>query len=204
MLTLLLVAASALPARAQFEDADTIPRFSIGATAELVFRGTRGETTSGTRQKVSFGGGPPLGLRAEYRLTRTFYGGLAASWARLDERLETEQTRTSSTEGFTQLQFTGELLFKVKPSIPGYFILGGGARYVSPDSDDPDDYVHNVDSFTEPLGILGAGVEIGSRVSRVFKLDFRLYFVSPAEQLEFDTKSVAIDFAFGVVFMLRL
>ena len=60
----------ATPARAQFEEEDTIPRFAVGVTGEIVFRGSRGQTENG--DDVSLGGGPAAGLRLEYRLTRHF------------------------------------------------------------------------------------------------------------------------------------
>lgn len=194
---------SPLPLRAQFDEPDSIPRFSIGATIEAVFRGKRGDTPT-LNQDISFGGGPPVGLRVEYRVTRTLAVGAAGSWGRLNEKQEGGGSRTVSSEGFSQWQGTGELHLKVKPSIPGYFILGGGARRIIPDSDDPADHFHSVDPFTDVVGILGAGIGLGSRASRVFKLDLRLYLVSPGEQLRFETKSVATDFSIGFSAMLRL
>ncbi len=197
------VAMFATSARAQFEEPDTIPRFSIGATVEIVFRGVRGESPSGA-ENVSFGGGPPVGARMDYRLTRTLAIGAAGSWARLNEKLESSSSKRTSTEGFSQWQVSGELMLKVKPNIPGYFILGGGARRIIPDSDQPEDYLHDVEPFTDGMGILGAGVELGSRRSRTFKFDFRFYLVSPSNQLQVETKSVSVDFALGLSLMLRL
>jgi hypothetical protein len=196
------LAIAAPPARAQFEEPDTVPRFAVGVTGEIVFRGTRGELDTGT--EVSFGGGPVVGARLEYRVTRTLTVGVAGGWGRLDERLEDPNTRTVSAEGFSQLQFTGEFLLRVKPNIPGYFILGGGARRVDPDSKDPVQYQHNVRTFTEGMGVVGAGVELGSRRARTFKLDFRFYLVSPAEQIKFETKSVATDFAITLGLLFRV
>jgi hypothetical protein len=190
-------------ARAQFEERDTVPRFSIGPSFEIVFRGKRGEYTA-NEEDISFGGGPPIGARLEYRLTRTLALGAGGSWARLNEKRETRISKTVSRDGFTQWQAVGELLVKVKPNIPGYFIFGGGARYIVPDSEEAPDYRHNPDSFTDVMGILGAGVELGSRSRRVFKLDFRFYLVSPAEQTNIDVKSMALDFAIGLGFMFRL
>jgi hypothetical protein len=192
----------AMPARAQFDEPDTIPRFSIGPSVELVFRGKRGELGSGT--EISFGGGPPLGVRLEYRLSRTLSLGAAGSWGRLDERLEGLGARASRTDGLTQFQFSGELLLRVKPSVPGYFILGGGARRVDADGNQPDPYLHDVTAFSEPLGIIGAGVELSSRRRRTLKLDLRFYLVSPAEQIKFETKSLATDFALGFSLMFRI
>ncbi|MEE9134047.1 MAG: hypothetical protein V3U13_10840 [Gemmatimonadota bacterium] len=196
-----LLAIIASPVRAQFEEPDTIPRFSIGATAELVFRGKRGETSQGT--DVSFGGGPALGLRLEYRLTSTLGIAAAGSWAHPKERLRGANFAISSSDAFNMWQFSGELMLRVKPKIPGFFILGGGVRYTDPVSVDPGDYQHNVTSFTEPLGIIGAGVELARRRSRLFKVDFRLYMVAPSDQLKFETKSVELDLGVDLEFLLR-
>jgi hypothetical protein len=197
------VAVVATSARAQFEEPDTIPRFSIGPTVEVVFRGVRGELRGGAGD-VSFGGGPPVGARVDYRLTRTLAIGAAGSWSRINEKLETSTSISTGSGRFTQWQVSGELMLKVKPNIPGYFILGGGARRIIPDGDDPNEYWHDAEPFTDGLGILGAGVELGSRRSRVFKFDLRVYLVAPADQLEIETKSVSLDFALGLSLMLRL
>jgi hypothetical protein len=193
----------AAPARAQFEEPDTIPRFSIGPTFEVVFRGQRGESLDG-EAKIAFGGGPPVGARLEYRLTRTLAFGAGGSWARLNEQQELQNSKNVNPGGFTQWQGVGELMLKVKPNIPGYFILGGGARHIVPDSDSSELNLHNEDPFTDIMGILGAGIELGSRTRRVFKLDFRFYLVSPAEQDRMDSKSMALDFAAGLSLLFRL
>ena len=193
----------AATARAQFEEPDTIPRFSLGPTFEVVFRGQRG-VASGGDAKISFGGGPPVGARLEYRLTRTLAIGAGASWARLNEQQELPNSKNVNPNGFTQWQGVGELVLKVKPNIPGYFTLGGGARHIVPDSDPDNQNRHSGDPFTEVMGSLGAGIELGSRSSRVFKLDFRFYLVSPAEQVQIDTKSVALDFATALSLLFRL
>lgn len=192
----------ATPAHAQFEEEDTIPRFAVGVTGELVFRGSRGQTEDG--RDVSLGGGPAAGLRLEYRLTRTLEIAAAGSYARPSERVEASNTTLTSPDPFNMFQFSGELLLRVKPNIPGFFILGGGVRYTDPISSNPADQQHNVDPFTEPLGILGAGIAFGQRRSRLFKVDFRLYFVSPSQQLRFDTKSMEVDFGVDLEFLLRL
>jgi len=190
------------PARAQFEEEDTIPKFSIGATGEIVFRGNRGTTQGNT--DVSLGGGPALGLRMEYRLGRTLDLALAGSYARPSERLKGSNFEISSSDPFNMIQVTGELLLRVKPNIPGYFILGGGFRYTDAVGTDPADYFHNIDPFTDPLGILGAGIAFGQRKSRTFKSNLRFYFVSPSDQLKFDTKSVEFDFGLDLEFLFRL
>jgi hypothetical protein len=196
------LAVIATPARAQFEEEDTVPRFAIGVTGEIVFRGSRG-TTVPDGFEVSLGGGPAAGLRAEYRLTRTLELAAAGSYARPSERVDRGDRVLTSPDPFNLYQFTGELLLRVKPNIPGFFILGGGIRYTDPVSSDPSSQSHNVDPFTDPLGLLGAGIAFGQRSSRTFKLDFRVYFVSPSQQLRMDTKSVEIDFGVDLEFLLR-
>ena len=193
----------AATAQAQFEEPDTIPRFSVGPTFEVVFRGQRGTSISGDA-KIAFGGGPPVGARLEYRLTRTLALGAGGSWARLNEQQELQSSKNVNPGGFTQWQGVGELMLKVKPNIPGYFTLGGGARYIVPDGDLAEQNLHNEDPFTDIMGILGAGIELGSRTRRVFKLDFRFYLVSPAEQAQFNTKGMALDFAMGLSLLFRL
>lgn len=202
-LCLACVALFAAPVRAQFEEPDTIPRFSVGPTFEVVFRAQRG-TSLGGDAKISFGGGPPVGARLEYRITRTLGFGVGGSWARLNEQQELQNSKNVNPGGFTQWQGVGELMLKVKPNIPGYFTLGGGARYIVPDGDSSEQNLHNEDPFTDIMGILGAGIELGSRSRRVFKLDFRLYLVSPAEQELMDTKGLAVDFAMGLSLLLRI
>jgi hypothetical protein len=199
-LSFVCVAVVATSARAQFEEPDTIPRFSIGPTIEVVFRGVSGVLRGGAGD-VSFGGGPPVGARVDYRLTRTLAIGAAGSWARLNEKLETSTSISTGSGQFTQWQVSGELMLKVKPNIPGYFILGGGARRIIPDGETT---YYDAEAFTDGIGILGAGVELGSRRSRVFKFDLRVYLVAPADQLEIETKSVSLDFALGLSVMLRL
>lgn len=202
ILSLAILSAIGAPAWAQFEEPDTVPRFSIGPSFEVVFRGQRGSDISG-EAKVSFGGGPPVGARMEYRLTRTLAIGAGGSWARLNEQQELQNSKNVNPGKFTQWQGVGELMLKVKPKIPGYFIFGGGARHIVPDGESALN-LHNVDPFTDVMGILGAGVELGSRKSHVFKLDFRFYLVSPAEQELIDTKGLALDFAMGLGLMFRL
>lgn len=207
-LAVLLVVAAipTAPVHAQFEDPDTVPRFGIGPTGEITIRGTRGESPAGTRD-ISFGGGPLVGLRAEYRLTRTLSLDVSGGWARLDEKQESGRDRVLADDGFSQIQVAGELLLRVKPSIPGYFILGGGARLINPDeADDPNNDLrfHDRDSFTDVMGVLGVGLELGARRHRVFKLGLRLYFVSPAEQERFETNSLSVDLGIGGTFMFRI
>jgi hypothetical protein len=197
------VAFFAAPVRAQFEEPDSIPRFSVGPTFEVVFRAKRGTNLSGDAE-IAFGGGPPVGARVEYRFTPTLSFGVGGSWARLNEQQELANSKNVNPGGFTQWQGVGELMLKVKPNIPGYFILGGGARYIVPDSDSAELNLHNDDPFTDITGILGAGIELGSRSRRVFKLDFRFYLVSPAEQERIDTKGLAVDFAMGLSLLFRL
>ncbi len=194
----------ARPLPAQFEEADTIPRLAVGPFVELDFRGTRGSLPEPDGRRVSFGGAPAVGARVEYRVTGTLTAGILGSFARLQERLEAGSVRDIGSEKFTVFHFAGELLLRVKAGIPGYFVVGGGVRQAIPDADNPADQFHNIDSFSEPLGILGAGLEFGSTRRRAFRIDLRVRFISPADQLRFEAKSLETDFSLGLGFMLRL
>lgn len=193
------------PARAQFDEPDTVSRFGVGAFVDLSFRGRRG--TSG-ETKVSFSGGPAFGLRAEYRVVRTVAIAARASYARPEEKLEIGDTRQFSPEGFTELQVAGELLLRVKPSVPGYFVLGGGVRRIDPSSSaveedgTPSEQRTTVENFSEPFGLAGVGVELAPQRNWAFRLDFRVYLVSPAEQ-PYETKGIVTDLALGLGVMYR-
>ncbi len=130
--------------------------------------------------------------------------GATGSFARGDEKLERGTTQGfSSSEGFWIIAFSGELLLKVKQNVPGYFAIGGGARRVVSDSDDPNTQFTRLDSFTEPFGLVGAGVQFASTRRRAFRVDLRLFLISPAEQPRIDTKSLELDFAAGLGFFYR-
>jgi hypothetical protein len=192
----------ARPLPAQFEEPDTIPRFAVGAFVEIDFRGARGTDVAG--QEISFGDATAVGARLEYRLTGTLTAGALGSFSRVEEGLESAGGRIVRPDRFTVWQLAGELLLRVKAGIPGYFVMGGGARQVSSGSDDPQAQSHNIESFTEPLGIFGAGLEVGSTRRRAFRVDMRVHFVSPADQLRFETKSLETDWSLGLGFMFRL
>ncbi len=192
----------ATPALAQFEEPDTVSPFSLGVFANLNFRGERGKLADQT--SISFGNGLSVGGRVDYQLTRALGIGAISSFARGDEKLSRGTTQGfSGTEGLWIIAFSGELLLKVKQNVPGYFAIGGGARRVVPDSNDPNTQFTRTDSFTEPFGLVGAGVQFASTRRRAFRLDFRLFLIAPAEETDFDTKSLELDFAAGVGFFYR-
>lgn len=186
---------AAQTAQAQFEEPDTVGRLAVGPFVELYFWGDRGVTASGT--KVSLTGGPAFGARLEYRLTRTFTLGAAASYVNPDEELESAGN-VSIGEAVSQLQFTGEAHLRVKPDIPGYFILGGGVRI-----GDPGDAALHQESYNEPLGILGAGLQFIARRHWAGRVEFRANFVSPADQPNLDMEGLETDFSIGLGVMWR-
>lgn len=194
---LTLIPALATPARAQFEEPDTVGGFAIGPFVELLFRGQRGTTVS-AGSEISYTGGPGFGLRLEYRLTRTFTLGATASYSNPDEEQVLPNNATIPGEGATHFQFTGEAHLRVKPNIPGYFVLGGGVRRGDPDSG----AVHTRE-FTEPMGILGVGLQFASRRHWAGRLEFRGYFLSPADQPGMDMESLETDFAIGLGVIFR-
>ena len=177
----IVLAGITTPALAQFEEADTIPRFAAGIFFDLTFRGSRGQTANGV--KIDFTNSPSAGLRLEYRVTGTLTLGGFGSYTRVHEKLTTTSgDKVIGTANFDIIQVGGELLLRVKPRIPGYFILGGGAQNVRPVGDDPAQ-VTGTESFTEPFGIVGAGYEFASTRRRAFRINFRLYLINPFNPL---------------------
>ncbi len=194
----------ATPARAQFEEPDTVSRLSLGVFANLNFRGERGRLDVESETTISFSNGVSVGGRVDYELSPTFGIAAIGNFARADEKLQRGTTqRFVGTEGFWIIAFSGELLLRVKQNVPGYFVIGGGARRIVSDSKDPGTQFTRTDSFTEPFGLVGAGLEFASTRRRAFRLDFRLYLVSPAEEPNIDTKSLELDFAAGLAFLYR-
>lgn len=187
---------------AQFDEPDTVGRFGVGVFFELNFRGDRG--TSG-QNTISFGGGPSIGPRLEFRAADRLTLAALGSFARVEERREAQGGTATSPEKITVLQFGGELLLRVKPGIPGFFVLGGGIRNLDPDAEPGSlSQITQAESFSEPYAAFGAGVELAPRRHTAFRLDLRFYFVSPNDDPKYDdTKSVEIDFAFGGGFMYR-
>ncbi len=192
----------ATPALAQFEEPDTVPPVSLGVFANLNFRGERGKLSDET--SISFSNGLSVGGRVDYELSPTFGIGAIGSFARADEKLERGTTAGfSQSEGFWLISFSGELLLRVKQNVPGYFVIGGGARRIVSDSKDPNQQFTRTDSFTEPFGLVGAGAEFASTRRRAFRVDFRLFLVAPADEPRIETKSLELDFAAGLGFYYR-
>lgn len=191
------------PALAQFDEPDTVPPISLGAFVNLNFRGERGVANE---TSVSFGNSASFGGRVDYRLTRTLGIGAVGSFARTNEKQQRGSTAGFSSEDFWLIAFRGELLLKVKANVPGYFAIGGGARRVVPNADDPSTFQFTrLDSFTEAFGLVGAGLEFASTRRRAFRFDLRLFLISPAEEprADFDTNSLELDFAAGLSFLYR-
>jgi hypothetical protein len=200
VLALVLLASFVAPARGQFEEEDTLPRFDAGLFLDFNFRGTRGQTLGGVEVKLN--NSLAVGLRFDYRATGTLTLGAFGSYSRTDEKLTSQDgTVATGIANFNIFQFGGELLLRVKPQIPGYFILGGGAQHVTSAGDDPQ--ITDPGSFTEPFGIIGAGYEFASTRRRAFRINLRFHLINPSEQLNAEPKSISVDFVLGAAFILR-
>ncbi len=202
LLALALSLLLATPAVAQFEEPDTVPKFSVGIFANLNFRGSRGQTTSGV--DVSLSNGFDAGARLDYRIARTVTFGLSASYAPTKEKLTDKRSDTVviGLDGIVQLQFAGELLIRVKPQIPGYFIVGGGARVVNSSAVEGGQLT-SLETFTDPFGEIGAGLEFASTSKRAFRFDMRLYLVMPSDQTSYEVKTISTEFSFGFTGLYR-
>lgn len=184
---------AARPAPAQ--ETEPLPRLHVVPIVELNFRGQRAETESGP---LEFGNGPAFGLRLHGWLSPTFGLALHGSFARVshcapDLALCTQREVTLS-------RGLAELSVRVKPGVPGYFIVGGGVTYVAPDADA---------FFGEPEGFeptLTGGLGIDFRVTERggVRLEARLYLQIPQEQEGRETEANQIDFAFGIGYAHRL
>jgi hypothetical protein len=198
--SLVLLATFAVPAQAQFEEEDTLPRVDVGIFFDLSFRGSRGE--AGTA-KIGFSNSPSGGLRVDYRLTGTLTIGIFGSYSSPKEKWDLLSGEAIIIQSHSKIyQLAGELLLRIKPRIPGYFILGGGVQYVDPPDDDTS-LIGDAGSFTEPFGIAGAGYEFASTRRRAFRVNFRLHLINPSSQGNYQPKSISVDFVVGAAFILR-
>lgn len=192
------------PAQDPFAEPDSIPRFALGPIIELTFRGSLGKLADGTT--IDLSNGPAFGARVEFRLSRTGTFVLRGSYARTEEKVELSGGGEVFGAKLTEIEGAAELLLKLKPTVPGYFIVGAGARYVDPDAVDPGDPTTarftKEESSTEPLATAGLGLELGNRRRGAFRIEGRLYFAVPTSQ-EFDTKGVVTDFALGLSYVFR-
>ena len=186
-----------------FAEPDTIPRFALGPVVELKFRGGIGDFADG--RSIGLSNGPTFGARAELRLNRTVTFVVRGSYARTEEKVEVSTGDATFAGEFTHIEAAGELLLKGKASVPGYFIFGGGVRFVNPDAevDATTSRFTTAESTTESLIIAGVGLELGGRRRGVFRIEGRFTFSFPTEQAKFETKSVATDFALGLAYLFR-
>lgn len=186
-----------------FAEPDTIPRFALGPVVELKFRGGLGELDATT--SIGLSNGPTFGARAELRLNRTVTFVVRGSYARTEEKEESAGSAFFAGN-MTHIETAGELLLKGRASVPGYFIFGGGVRFVNPDAVVAGDATTarstKEESTTESLIIAGVGLELGGRRRGVFRIEGRFTFSFPTEQ-SFETKSVATDFALGLAYLFR-
>jgi hypothetical protein len=167
-------------------------------TLELNFRGERGQTTAGGA--FEFGNGPAFGLRAHAWLTDLFGVSAHGSYARTGH-CEPDIDFCTQNE-VTLWHGLGELTVRVKPGVPGYFLIGGGVTVVSPDADAAPAF--RTSSHVEPTLTAGAGLDLGLSRRAIVRLDLRLYFVIPKEQAGVEVSSTQTDFALGVGVGYRL
>ncbi|MDP2577283.1 MAG: hypothetical protein Q8W48_06185, partial [Candidatus Palauibacterales bacterium] len=66
------------------------------------------------------------------------------------------------------------------------------------------DLFGNPDSYTEPLGVIGLGIEPLRRRKGLLRLYLRLYIVATAEQPIASTSSLRTDVALGLAYLFRL
>lgn len=192
--------AAAVPAHAQFEEPDTVRKLGVGPFIELTFRGSRGRLASGS--DLDFSNGPAFGGRLEYRFAETVTLGAMGSYGRSEEKFEAGGTGGETTSGGMSLvTVAGELLFRVKPSVPGFFMIGGGARSVTPDEEDP--RFGRTDSYTEPFGIFGIGFDALSRSKGALRFEGRFYVTKAADQQIEETKSLALDIGIALTYVFR-
>ena len=190
----------AQPVWAQFDEPDTIPKWAVGPYIEAAFRGALGELVDGPTLDLS--NGPAFGARVEYRVGAATALGLSGSYARSSEKFETASGDATTGGDLTIVNLVGEVLWRIKPSVPGYFVFGAGVRYSAPKEDDP--LFGNADSYTEPLGVIGLGIEPLRRRKGLLRLYLRLYIVATAEQPIASTSSLRTDVALGLAYLFRL
>ena len=151
---------------------------------------------------VDFSDGPAFGARLERRLGRTISLGVLGSYARSSEKFDAGGGNIIERGDLTLLNLAGELVFKVKPQVPGYFVFGGGARFVSPDEGNR---FGRTDDYMEPMAVVGLGLEAFSRRIGVLRAYGRLYVTATADQGSGfgETNSMSTDFALGLNYLFR-
>ena len=192
----LLWPGSAAPLQAQ-EERGTPLGLYVMPTVELNFRGERG-TFSGDPFKV--GNGPAFGLRAHAWLTDVFGVTVQGSHARAGHCQPRQATCTHNE--VTLWHGLGELAVRVKPGVPGYFVVGGGVTVVAPDADASDAF--QAPSHAEPTLTAGAAADLRAGPRAIFRLDLRFYFVIPKDQEGLEMNSTQTDFAIGLGLGYRL
>ncbi len=197
--------AAATPARAQFEEPDTTRLFAVGPLLEIDFRGGLGTVNQGALD-LDLSNGPFFGARFEFRATRTFWVGFRGSFGRTQEKFETGGTGRSDTalgREMSQIQGSGELYWRLKPQVPGYFLLGAGLRHTSTDAGDVGFLDPNA-TFNEPFAVTGAGLDLVSKNRNIFRVELRLYFLSPEAKEGVDTGTLTTDFAVGLSYLREI
>lgn len=190
-----LAAAALAPAPARAQEPVPVPNLSVVPVLELNFRGERGEFGG---EPFDFGNGPAFGLRLHAWLSPVFGVAAHGSFARASHC----QPGFCTPREATLWRGVGELAVKVRPGVPGYFIVGGGVTYVAPDADATG--IFQGPDHLEPTLTAGAGVDFRVSGRGAFRLEARLYLLIPEEQEGLQMNSTQRDFAIGLGYAHRL
>lgn len=183
------------------QDPLSAPSAAIVPFVELNFRGERGKIADGT---FDFSNGVAFGVGLSGWLSGTFGLGVRGSYART-EHCQSFPIVGAACPGsdVTLWRGLGELSFRVKPRVPGYFLIGGGVTVVSPEDEEPSLFSDGA-KHTEPTLTAGAGLDL--RVSRrgFAKVELRLYIQVPEDQAGVELNSTQRDLAVNFGFAYRL
>lgn len=187
---------SSVTGRAQERSSAEPPTVALVPMLEANFRGDRGSAPGGDR--VQFSNGLTFGLRAHAWLSETLGVSAHGGFARAGYCFEGASSFCTTGNEVTLWRALGELTARVKPRVPGYFVVGGGVMVVAPDEDA---LFSDGSSLLEPTVSAAAGIDF--RVSRrgFARLELRTYLIFPEEQPGLaDTDSSQLDFALGLGF----
>lgn len=192
-----------LPAPAAGQEVGA-PSVALVPFIELNFRGERAQTREG--DSVDFSNGPAFGVGLSSWLSGTFGLNLRGSYARTEHCVSRPITGAFCIGGDVTLwRGMVELAFRVKPRVPGYFLIGGGVTRVSEDVPEEGGAVSG-GSEVEPTFAAAAGLDLPVGRSAFARFELRFYVQVPAsdEQAVLEVNSTQKDVAVNVGFGYRL